>query len=180
MRMSKKELEVKVEKTFQQLLDAQKELDQAVFDNNNLKNLYYDVEINTKVKIACLVELGEFANELEFFKYWKKNKRNDKAKQLDEFADVMHFLLSLLNISHLKVDSALTLRDVFDNATMTGVGRPLTLFQNLYMSVMMDQFDLAFNLLLHIGHSVGFTLEEMENAYWTKRDENFARQRRDY
>lgn len=168
------------EKTMLEMLNAQRELDELVYANNNLGTAYYNVELNTNTKIACLVELGEFANEIEFFKHWKKNKRDDKDRQLDEFADVLHFVLALLNITKVTVDAKLTFRDVYNNATQTGVGRPLTLFQNLYMVICQDQYDLALNLLLHIGHSIGFTYEEMEEAYFTKRNINFNRQKENY
>ena len=46
-------------------------------------------------KVALLVELGELANELRFFKYWSNNQKpKDRKRVVDEFADVLHFTLS--------------------------------------------------------------------------------------
>ena len=46
---------------------------------------------------ALGVEVSEFANEVEAFKYWKENKRNDRSKQLMEYVDILHFWLSIGN-----------------------------------------------------------------------------------
>lgn len=56
-----------------------------------------------KLVISTLVEIGEFANEVEFFKYWKINKKTtNKQVVLEEFADGLHFLSSIA--IHLKID----------------------------------------------------------------------------
>ncbi|MBE6134439.1 MAG: dUTPase [Erysipelotrichaceae bacterium] len=55
--------------------------------------------------LALLVELGEFANETRCFKYWSFKAPSPKEKILDEYADGLHFLLSLgipLGVSQYK------------------------------------------------------------------------------
>lgn len=46
-------------------------------------------------QVALLTELGELANEMQNFKYWKHNKNVDLSKVKEEYADVLHFVLSL-------------------------------------------------------------------------------------
>lgn len=45
--------------------------------------------------LALLVELGEFANETRCFKYWSYKAPSPKEVILDEYADGLHFFLSL-------------------------------------------------------------------------------------
>lgn len=45
--------------------------------------------------LALLVELGEFANETRCFKYWSYKPSSPKEVILDEYADGLHFFLSL-------------------------------------------------------------------------------------
>jgi dimeric dUTPase (all-alpha-NTP-PPase superfamily) len=52
-------------------------------------------------KIALLVEIGEVANELKSFKYWKKDKKIDLEKVQEELIDCLHFFLSLVNGSQI-------------------------------------------------------------------------------
>lgn len=49
-----------------------------------------------KKLIAFFVEIAEFLNEIEVFKYWKITKKHDnKLKILEEFVDGLHFLASI-------------------------------------------------------------------------------------
>ena len=73
-----------------ELIQMQRELDKICHGNAGLT--YYPTEY---VKVALLVELAELANEAQFFKFWKQNKHIDKKKILEEYADCLHFALSL-------------------------------------------------------------------------------------
>ena len=71
------------------MLEDQKELDTAIFKNAGITQ--YPLE---NIRLSLLVELGELANEWKGFKYWKKDKKINREKLLDEFADCLHFALS--------------------------------------------------------------------------------------
>ena len=47
--------------------------------------------------LALYVEVAELANEIQCFKYWKKNKHVNQLLVKEEYADGLHFLLSFLN-----------------------------------------------------------------------------------
>lgn len=70
---------------------------QQNFDNISHKNCGKTREqTQSDRRVALDTELGELYNELPNFKYWKKNKSTeitDKARE--EFADCLHFLISL-------------------------------------------------------------------------------------
>ena len=69
----------------------QKELDLEIAKNHNIN---YENTRNKRV-LALLVELGEFANTTRTFKFWSNKGPEAKEVMLDEFADGLHFLLSL-------------------------------------------------------------------------------------
>lgn len=54
----------------------------------------YETTFDKRV-LSVLVELGEFANETRCFKYWSLKGPSPKEVILDEYADGLHFLLSL-------------------------------------------------------------------------------------
>ena len=49
--------------------------------------------------LALLVEIGEMINETKTFKFWSKKPSAEKPIILDEYADGLHFLLSLAIVS---------------------------------------------------------------------------------
>lgn len=150
----------------QKYFDAQQRLDDKVVEVHGLE----DRSLTANTMIALYVELGELANEIEFFKHWKINKRNDKTKQFDEWSDVLHFMLSLGNkyghserIDEIKVSIVET--DLF------------TLFQTIYTANLSDIRDYvkAFDALLTIGHLIGMSSDDQEDAYFTKNQTNYDR-----
>jgi len=84
--------------TLTELYEKQKQLDQLIVDGINNIDLDGNDIIFLSDRITALgVEVSEFANEVEAFKYWKRNKRSDKEKQLSEYVDILHFWLSIGN-----------------------------------------------------------------------------------
>ena len=83
----------------QKLLDKQKKLDELILLNKNKRdNCIYPPKQFLTEKIAALsVEVAEFANEVESFKYWKENKKNNREKQIGEYVDILFFWLSIGN-----------------------------------------------------------------------------------
>lgn len=69
---------------------------QALLDEEIARNhqVSYEDTFSRRI-LALLVELGEFANETRCFKYWSYKAPSAKEIILDEYADGLHFLLSL-------------------------------------------------------------------------------------
>ena len=83
--------------TLNYLQEEQKKLDIFIHQQNKLemKDTFF------LRKIALLVEIGEAANELKSFKYWKKDKNINLEKSQEELIDCLHFFLSLANCSRI-------------------------------------------------------------------------------
>ncbi|MDE5553349.1 MAG: dUTPase, partial [Malacoplasma sp.] len=80
-------MEIKINEFF--LL--QEKLDNVVHKNHNIKN---PMDVFIQRKLALAVEIAELANEVKCFKYWSVKKEDNKEKIGDEYADVLHFILS--------------------------------------------------------------------------------------
>jgi len=159
------------------LLAMQRELDKVILANANIQ--IYPTEM---VKMGLLVELGELANEVQFFKYWKHNKSIDREKIREEWADCFHLALSLENrLKQLE-------EEVIDN---------LDLFEQLYKEEglkgkcsIYPQFNAAFEninrlddvlaTIIGLGLCLGLSLKEMEEYYIDKYLKNIKRQQEGY
>ena len=135
-----------------------------------------------KKVLALMVELGELANELpEVFKFWSY-KKNNREKALEEFCDGLHFLLSIgLEIAEpQKIDVARWNAAKADNITEQFLWL-MSDVTELYNSLCNDgfsKFDYEFLLLrfIHLGKMLGFTWEQVEEAYMQKNEVNHRRQ----
>ena len=158
-----------IEKMFQ----AQKVLDEHI--NENHENIENRLE---KKILAMLVEVGECANEWRGFKFWSNDQQPRKEKLLEELVDVWHFVLSIGN-------------DIgFNNYKKIKANRidsTLCDFNNLYLFIMdfyvqpsLHQYQWLFIQLIDLSLSLGFTLEEIEEAYYKKNKINHERQENGY
>jgi len=82
-------------KNLGELLDLQDELDQHII--KNMDQPPDEKFLLTSKFLSLVVEAGELANKSRCFKYWSRKKSDGRKILLEEFADILHFLLSLAN-----------------------------------------------------------------------------------
>lgn len=150
---------------FKVLQEIQRELDFAIMKPRGLD---YNSTFERR-KIAALVELGEVANEIRFFKFWSNKGRSEKV--LEELVDVLHFVLSLFNAK----DEHVVARGYY-------VGDMVGQFKALYRVV--NEFEgngenLA-SLFLGLAEELGYSEEELFEAYMEKNKINYKRQEEGY
>ncbi len=160
---------------FKKLADKQKDLDLVIKEKaKDMKDMqYWDDRI-----MALMVEVGELANEIRFFKYWSNKPASPKEVILDELADCFHFAFSLGNT--IENDSWMI--------TMTDMKRPITyvffdLMGNLTKMSHDDskmKFRKVFKNLVEIAWTMGYTPEEIESAYNKKNAINYERVTKGY
>ena len=140
------------------MLKTQKELDAALFEKGGLKE--YPIE---QIKTAYRVELGETLQEWKSFKYWKKNKGIiDINKLLEELSDCLHFALSLENeIKNYNYEEVFKYYDKYDLYEI--IDKCFT----IYGTVLGDT--------IALGLKLGFTLDQLEEAYYKKNKINWDR-----
>lgn len=162
------------------LLDKQRELDIFIAKEKNLGNAY-DKKFLEDRKLALLVEVGEFANTTRCFKYWSNKGPEVKEVILDEAADCLHFILSLINLANIQVKS--NLEDIAMSAKLVlkiGPVNLITGFNTLFELVIKEYWEDALKSLIAIVTVSGFNLKELQEAYLKKHEINYQRQRLGY
>ena len=158
------------------MLCAQKELDDIWIKRANLAEYPFKMAIT-----AYRVELGELLQEWKQFKYWKMNKGEvQRDEMLKEWADCMHFALSLdynnyplyytehyneILINHLeKFIKNIETWDIYLILNSCFYAGKVKILENT----------------LKLGLKLGYTLEELEQAYWKKNKINWERIKNNY
>lgn len=173
------------------LFELQRQLDEHIEREHPPKDDEHRFE---KKILALQVELGELANEWRGFKFWSHDQepRTEMYKfsplhneplivkmnpLLEEYVDCLHFILSigselgidkkdsyLKSLNYYSINSWDVLNYfgyVFSRiakfSETVNVGKP-----NNY------SFATAFSAVLQLGHKLGFTWEEIEQAYMEK------------
>lgn len=157
-----------------QLFIKQKELDEEIA---LLHQVSYETTHDKRV-LALLVEVAELANASRCFKYWSNKGAEPKQKVLDEFADGLHFFLSLgidihaqshiFEYDDLKIDASKLFIEVYDK---------IVEFAN---DPTEKKYRVAFNTFLSLVYPLGFRIEELVVAYYLKLAENHQRQQNNY
>ncbi|RUT53369.1 dUTPase family protein [Clostridium botulinum] len=78
---------------FKDLLEKQRRLDE--FITKKYDPLMKQKDFLVYRLLALQVEVSELANSTRSFKYWSDKGSEPKERVLDEYADVLHFLLSV-------------------------------------------------------------------------------------
>ena len=128
--------------------------------------------------LSLLVELGEFANETRCFKYWSLKGPSPKERILDEYADGLHFLLSLgipLGVSEYKHYFEVKEKDLTEAL--------LTVYENalaLRKDYSVHQYAKTFGSYLNLIPLFDYSVEEVGEAYLKKLGVNHKRQEEKY
>lgn len=156
------------------LSKKQRELDEEIAVNHGVS---YSSTRNKRT-LALLVELGEFANATRTFKYWSNKPSESKERVLDEFADGLHFLLSLGIDQGFEVDSI----EVFDdgNSLTDNLLRTYELTSIFYSDQTRTNYLKMFYSYLVALFKLGYSWEEARDAYYLKLKENHNRQATNY
>ena len=156
------------------LYKKQKELDLEIAKNHNVT---YE-STRSRRTLAFLVEVGEFANATRTFKYWSNKGPESKERVLDEFADGIHFILSL-GITHGFIVDSIEVMDDSDSLT-DNLLKTYELTSKFYLNPTQSNYLLCFMSYLRALFKLGYTWEEARDAYYLKLKENHVRQETNY
>lgn len=132
--------------------------------------------------LALMVELGELAQEWRGFKFWSNDQEprtelwDDRLRfhnpLLEEYVDCLHFLLSIGLESEI---------GTFDEIMPIKMGTIEMQFITLFKATVTFLEDISYyqemwELFLGLGEMLGFTWEQIEEAYMKKNAENHRRQ----
>ena len=155
------------------LFEKQKELDKYIYEKNNVTAK----EVFERKIVALLVELGELANELQFFKYWKENINIDRQRAIEEYIDVIHFAIGLavdLGIDEHKYIETQP-RDL--NKLFIGITNLATV---LSTSKEKEHAKTLVNNIIALGYQLGLDEQTVIEAYNKKNEVNYKRQDNGY
>ncbi|MGM0844003.1 MAG: dUTP diphosphatase [Bacillota bacterium] len=158
-----------------ELFQMQEALDSYIEKEHNLK----EEDLFQEKTLALLVEVGELANETRCFKFWSKKQPSEKSVILEEFVDGVHFILSLGILLGIKDFS---LRD-----TSYSENNLTEQFLNIYQSInnfrsnrSVTEYDHLVHKYFYLGELLGFSHEEVVQAYKKKNEVNYRRQEQGY
>ncbi|VEU76111.1 Uncharacterized protein conserved in bacteria [Mycoplasmopsis columboralis] len=136
-----------------------------------------DEQIIINGTIALVVEAAEFANEIQTFKYWKANKNIDNNKVLEEFADLIHFLVSFSNRYnvHYEIEPRITSGNL--NVQLQNLFISLT---DIMKNPSKDTITRAFEIAIGTFEMLGFSYHELYSWYVTKNQTNYKRLQNNY
>lgn len=150
-----------------EMLAIQKELNDKI--KKTQKVTYEDIKY--KSRLALMAELMELCNETRCFNYWSKKCRSNDSIILEEFADVICFTLTECIEYGLFTDNdELLIYD--DKISKINNHHITTLFLELIKtySKMVDKESCKefVSQLFHLGFKLGYTFEQILNAYKLK------------
>lgn len=172
-------MKIFTKKQIKEMMELQKALDIRVRENNEIE---LDKDLTLEKFLALKTELYEFINELESFKYWKKNKGKDHI--LEEACDTLHFILSLA--IDKEVDMNIEEKEIKELGEVDKIetNELLAMSDFLISDCMIDNDWIALKpvltIMLIVLKRVGFDKEDLYNAYIEKNKVNHQRQDNNY
>lgn len=158
------------------LFSMQQQLDKYILDNQQLRTNHV---FNEKY-LALLVELGELANETRCFKFWSTKGKSEKTVILEEYVDNIHFLLSL-GLEKGYTFSEIEVAALEPNLEETAAFNHLyTLCVAFYSEQSKSNYLALFEAYLQLGELLGFSEQDLQQAYYDKNEVNYARQQTGY
>lgn len=182
----------------EKMFEMQKELDNRIIREKGLEGQ----DLLPGLILALQVELAECANEWRGFKFWSNdqqprtciiNKKGETSRDyyknplLEEYVDCLHFILSIGN--HIKYPSNYNM-DILNRAIFYdgGVNAFLAVFYEVSAfhveletgGEVSSSFVEIFMRFNELGIALGFTPEQIEQAYTEKNAVNHKRQQEGY
>lgn len=159
--------------TIEKLYQMQKGLDAYIEKGHDLGG----IDLFEQKVLALLVEIGELANETRCFKFWSKKGPSERAVVLEEFVDGVHFILSLGLLTNCQKES----EEV--EAAETATAQFLLVMQAVHAfrhTKAEEDYQLLLNHYFALGDLLGFSPDEVEQAYIAKNEVNYKRQQSGY
>ena len=156
------------------LFTMQRALDEYIQSNKQVTE-----EIFEKKGLALIVELAELANETRCFKFWSEKGPSERDVILEEYVDSIHFILSLgieKGFDDLpkwpkgEAEGDLTLLFIRTNeSVLTFLTEPTK-----------TNYEKVWIMYGAIAEDLGFSSEDVLQAYIQKNEKNYERQKSGY
>lgn len=151
------------------LYKLQKKLDERVDYTNEDQFLI--------LKTSLRVEISEMLNEWRVFKVWSKDREPRKGKLLEEYVDGLHFILSLG--IYLKIEPSEATGTVPNNWSILQQVEHIHKLISKQPPIYYGYKELL-KFYLGLGKMLGFSDEDIVQAYMDKNKKNHERWTNDY
>ncbi|MBD5445910.1 MAG: hypothetical protein HDR31_01160 [Mycoplasma sp.] len=158
-----------------ELFLLQEKLDNVVHKNHNIKN---PMDVFIQRKLALAVEIAELANEVKCFKYWSVKKGYNKEKIGDEYADVLHFILSHAIYLNSKKNEYSISGKIYDKQDLTKFFLKLLELSSQLSNP--SDCEIFLSIFFEISTSLSLSVDDIINFYKNKNDVNLQRQKNKY
>ena len=158
----------------QKLFKMQEELDRFIQSNQGINE-----DVFRKKGLALLIELAELANETRCFKFWSQKGPSERNVILEEYVDSIHFLLSLGIEKNLNGLEEWPERVSESDLTELFIGTQREILDFLEDYSMTNYQDL-WSWYGGIAEELGFSYEDIFDAYLAKNQTNYERQHEGY
>lgn len=166
------------ERQIMEIWNMQRDLDVIIRENNGIDD---ETDLNEEKYLALKCELFEFANEIESFKFWKKNKGKDHI--LEEACDMLHFIFSLAIDNDVKIEQIEEdVKDLDLNKYHTNEVIVLLddMISRCYLIGEWFFLNTVLTFLAILLAKYEFTVDDLYNAYMEKNKVNIQRQADNY
>ncbi|MCJ7839803.1 dUTP diphosphatase [Lederbergia sp. NSJ-179] len=162
--------------TIQEWFSMQQKLDQYIEAEHGLQDRsLFDEKI-----LALLVEIGELANETRCFKFWSKKPASESDVILEEYVDGIHFILSLgLELGFAEHSFSVVSHEGNEDL-VTGFLKIYQRVEQLRQSRSLRDYEELLRGYFILGQSLGFTIDDAQQAYKKKNEINYKRQEEGY
>ena len=154
-----------------EMIEMQKALDKAIYGEHNTQ---FDAE---KCRVAMIDEIGELTHELKGnWCWWKKTQKPvDNEKVLEELVDIWHFCMSYAY-------NARSDKKEFNEECYKYRKRSCNDFKITYSKIVLEFMYSEYSLeyLMILTEHLGFTIDDVYNAYIKKNKENYERLANNY
>lgn len=162
--------------TLQEWFVMQSELDQYIQSEHGLEN----DDLVEKKLLALLVELGELANETRCFKFWSRKPASDDSVILEEFVDGVHFILSIgLELGFENQEISIVSSEANEDLVQ-GFLKIYQFVDELRKTRSLKSYSDLIRQYFILGQSLGFSINDVQNAYKEKNKVNYQRQKEGY
>ena len=156
------------------LFKAQRGLDETIHKNHGVS---YENTFERRA-LALIVEIGELANTTRCFKYWSNKGSEEKDVVLDEYADGVHFFLSLgIIILSPKMDYEINKPDNDLTAQFLKIYQEISEFR---LNPTEEKYEKAFTSFFNLLPLLGYKADDLVEAYYKKLGTNYHRQETNY
>lgn len=159
------------------IFGCQKTLDKRIIRQKKLQKRRK--ELTRSKVLAFQVELSELAQEWRKFKFWSLLQHGSRGATLEEYADGLHFLASLGNDLGWKNKAHELMSQTYQTRSITEQLILLNYLSGTPHPIPFPYKEL-FQAFMGLGEMLGFSKEEIYEAYRKKNRINHRRQRFNY